>query len=108
MIVSANGLSGVSRSGVRIHFADRGQDFLHWDLFKTGEDTYDVCDCGPFQASVWVGTTVLGKITRNTRIKLVTRWGEKLRLNYPIVRTETIEIPIELLPDGTADLQGAA
>lgn len=37
-----------------MHFEDRGQDFLEWDLDADGL----VVDCRPFQASAWIGVRV--------------------------------------------------
>ncbi|MEQ8685476.1 MAG: hypothetical protein RIE86_09290 [Imperialibacter sp.] len=38
----------------RYHFEDEGQDFTYWDIDSEGT----VVDCGPFQATIWVGKRV--------------------------------------------------
>lgn len=38
----------------RIHFEDKGQDFLYWDIDDVGE----VVDCMPMHRAVWLGVFV--------------------------------------------------
>lgn len=40
---------------IRVYFEEKGQDFDWWDIEKMGPTMGKVIDCGPFQASVWVG-----------------------------------------------------
>lgn len=40
---------------IRVYFQEKGQDFDWWDIEMMGPTMGKVIDCGPFQASVWVG-----------------------------------------------------
>jgi hypothetical protein len=73
----------------RIHFEDHGQDFLWWDVNPKGA----VVDCGPFQASVWVGCTVKLPMPKvGKRPSFTTKQGKRLRLNYAIEKIEEKEV----------------
>tara|TARA_R110002012_G_C11535094_1_gene600906 strand:+ start:694 stop:939 length:246 start_codon:yes stop_codon:yes gene_type:complete len=72
----------------RIHFEDHGQDFLWWDIDAQGK----VIDCGPFQASVWVGSRVDLPVEEFTAPYFLTKGGDFLRLNYPIESIEEKEV----------------
>ncbi len=76
----------------RIHFEDQGQDFLWWDINELDE----VIDCGPFQASVWVGCQLIidneGGLLEGDRPFFVNQDGEMLQLNYAIEQIEELEV----------------
>lgn len=72
------------KANTRIYFEDHGQDFLWWDLNEKKE----VVDCGPFQASVWVGSKVTSDLEQGTQIDFISKFDDILKLNYPI---QTIE-----------------
>jgi hypothetical protein len=61
----------------RIHFEDRGQDFLWFDIDSDGK----VVDCGPFQAWLWVGKK--GKLL--TEPNGTQRFS---RIRYAVIRVE--------------------
>lgn len=73
----------------RIHFEDWGQDFLWWDIDPEG----NVVDCGPFQASVWVGCKIDLPVEEFTYPYFETPRGEYLQLNYAIYELEEREVP---------------
>jgi hypothetical protein len=69
----------------RIHFKDLGQDFLWWDL----DENNKVVDCGPFQATLWVGTQVFDDsetgIIEGDHILFESKHAaDFIRLRYPI------------------------
>lgn len=73
----------------RIHFQDKGQDFLYWDVDFLGV----VVDCGPFQAFVWVGTVLdLPLPEVGGRPHFETKDGDYLTLNYAIEKIEEMEV----------------
>ncbi len=76
----------------RIHFEDQGQDFLWWDINELDE----VIDCGPFQASVWVGCQLIidneGGLLEGDRPFFVNQDGEMMQLNYAIEQIEELEV----------------
>lgn len=76
----------------RIHFEDQGQDFLWWDINELDE----VIDCGPFQASVWVGCQLIidneGGLLEGDRPFFMNQDGEMMRLNYAIEQIEELEV----------------
>lgn len=65
-------------------FEDKGQDFLEWDLDRTGR----VIACRPFQESVWKNTVIVRNARKGRRPVIVTRHfpGQLKRLNYRIVQ----------------------
>ena len=69
-----------------IEFKDRGQDFTHWDIDKTGR----VIACRPFQSWVWTNSRVVNRCLRETYlIGVVAVETSELRwINYPIVSIE--------------------
>jgi len=71
----------------RIHFDDQGQDFLWWDLDESGL----VVDCGPFQASIWVGSKVDMPVEEFTKPYFENKYEEYLQLNYYIDSIEERE-----------------
>lgn len=75
----------------RIHIQDHGQDFLWWDVNEDG----DVVDCGPFQASVWVGSELrlpVELLEPGDPINFVSPNGEFMTLNYAIEKIEIKEV----------------
>lgn len=73
----------------RIYFEDHGQDFLWWDIDSLGA----VVDCGPFQASVWVGSCLDLPIPEvGERPYFETKYGDYLELNYAIEKIEEREV----------------
>lgn len=76
----------------RIHFEDQGQDFLWWDINELDE----VIDCGPFQASVWVGCQLIidneGGLLEGDRPFFMNQDGDMLQLNYAIEQIEELEV----------------
>jgi hypothetical protein len=77
----------------RIFFEDQGQDFLWWDL----NHELKVVDCGPFQASVWVGCIVIDDsesgILPGDRVLINSpHVAELIRLNYEVKRIEELEV----------------
>jgi hypothetical protein len=77
----------------RIYFEDHGQDFLWWDINQDG----DVVDCGPFQASVWVGCEIFDDsesgLLEGDRPCFINKKGELMQLNYAIEKIEEREVP---------------
>lgn len=73
----------------RIYFKDNGQDFLWWEINPNGL----VTDCGPFQASVWVGTKVLYpyNLTTGGEVDFISKQGGVFTLKHRIEKIETIE-----------------
>lgn len=80
---------------ISIHFEDKGQDFLVWDI-----DTASgiVVDCRPFQARIWNGTKVYkyakGKcpiismvLTDKNNKQVLSK--NKVTLNYKVTKIET-------------------
>lgn len=76
----------------KLHFEDQGQDFLWWEIDEHGK----VVDCGPFQASVWVGSVIIDDsetgLTEGDRPLFFSKHGQELRLNYQIERIEEMEV----------------
>lgn len=76
----------------RIHFEDQGQDFLWWDINELDE----VIDCGPFQASVWVGCQLIidseSELLEGDRPFFMNQDGDLLELNYAIEKIEELEV----------------
>jgi hypothetical protein len=77
----------------RIHFEDHGQDFLWWDVDTSGK----VIDCGPFQASVWVGSQIIqdsetGLVEGDRVLVSCPHVDDHLLINYPIERLEEREV----------------
>ncbi len=76
---------------IKVTFQDHGQDFLWWVL-----EDQKVVDCGPFQASFWVGrvvTTPQSEIAVGTQLGLeLTIMGKPQNrlLNYPIEAVEVL------------------
>lgn len=68
-----------------IRFADRGQDFLEWDIDADGT----VVGCRPFQASTWCGCVVqnLADLKRGAIVRFVSpRIDQTERtIRYPLV-----------------------
>lgn len=66
-----------------LHFEDKGQDFLWWEIDKNGL----VVDCGPSQSWVWVGSTVdVSRIYDDDRVvHFTTKDCETTTLNYLMV-----------------------
>lgn len=80
---------------IRIHFEDRGQDFLWWDLEDRGDDySYRVTDCGPFQKWFWTKAYVAADSIKIGQPPLVTL-DEKTAspLKYAVTRLERIGGP---------------
>lgn len=72
----------------RLHFEDHGQDFLWWDIDAEG----NVIDCGPFQASVWVGCKVAtGSVSQGCPPFFKSKQGKRMSLNYPVEKIEILE-----------------
>jgi len=69
---------------IRIHFEDNGQDFLWWDVDEHG----NVLDCGPFQASIWVGCIILDPedLQRGSEVEFVNKSGDMLILKHKVDR----------------------
>lgn len=76
----------------KLHFEDQGQDFLWWEINEEEE----VVDCGPFQASVWVGCQLVNDaetgIVEGDYPVFMTKTGDFLHLNYKIERIEEMEV----------------
>lgn len=71
----------------KITFEDCGQDFLWWVIDENGL----VIDCGPFQASVWVGSVVdLDTLEEWEPVCFDSKSGEYLCLNYVVESIEEI------------------
>jgi hypothetical protein len=69
----------------KIHFEDCGQDFLWWII----DDEGNVVDCGPFQASVWVGSTVyMDELEVGEPPMFNSRFGDDQLLNYSVTKIE--------------------
>ncbi len=63
-----------------IHLADRGQDFLEWDI-KDGI----VVGCRPFQGFAWNGTRVHNTIIKpGDYLDITTKSGKRTTLYYPV------------------------
>lgn len=77
----------------KLHFEDKGQDFLWWKINEDG----DVVDCGPFQASVWVGVVIFDDsesgLLEGDRPWFISKNGELKQLNYKIEEIEELEVP---------------
>ena len=71
---------------MRIHFKDRGQDFLWWDLDENGK----CIDAGPFQASIWTGYEVIDHTALKVgdHICCITKQGDNWQCLYPLTRIE--------------------
>lgn len=72
----------------KIYFEDHGQDFLWWTIDRDGF----VIDCGPFQASVWVGSQVLQPYNLKVggEVDFNTKRGSLLTLKYKIKKIEAV------------------
>lgn len=71
-----------------LHFEDKGQDFLQWTL----DEHNNVIDCAPFQASVWVGCSVIdSSIIQGECPSFLTKRNDRMTLKYKIEKIETIE-----------------
>lgn len=74
----------------KIHFEDKGQDFLWWIIDPEGK----VIDCGPFQKSFWVGSAVfLPDLEVGEPITYMNRFGDDRILNYAVTKIEEIKQP---------------
>jgi hypothetical protein len=72
----------------KIHFEDRGQDFLWWTI----DEENNVVDCGPFQSSVWVGCWVVdSSIMIGEKPRFLTQSDEPMTLNYAIEKIEQLK-----------------
>lgn len=78
---------------MKIHFEDRGQDFLTWQINNNGV----IVDCLPFQSSFWVG----GEVRRQARLKV----GGKVTYSHDGFQTSiTLKYRIRAIePDLTAE-----
>lgn len=77
----------------RLHFEDQGQDFLWWDINQSDE----VVDCGPFQASIWVGSQIIadsesGIVEGDRPLFIGKQGGDARRLLYAIESIEEKEV----------------
>lgn len=72
-----------------LHFEDRGQDFLEWDV----DDQGVVVACRPFQEWVWNGSLMLDHpdFRIGTAPAYVNSDGQIRTLNYRIVKIERSE-----------------
>lgn len=80
---------------IRFHFEDRGQDFTWWDI---DEESGEVVDCGPFQASIWANGRhyvnlsqphgVGDLLTTTDDIERSIKTGYSRTLNCPVERIE--------------------
>ena len=74
--------------GRKINFEDRGQDFLWWVI----DENYEVTDCGPFQASVWVGSQIEREtLAVGEQPCFETNTGQYLQLKYKVESIEDCE-----------------
>ncbi|KKM94730.1 hypothetical protein LCGC14_1195420 [marine sediment metagenome] len=65
-----------------VHFVDRGQDFLEWDI-EHGK----VVGCRPFQYWLWKDTQVHNTvILPGDILEITTPRGDRTTLNYPVER----------------------
>lgn len=73
----------------KIHFEDNGQDFLWWEIDQDGV----VVGCGPFQASIWVGSTVINhsRLRAGGPVYFISNQGQKLTLIHKIKKIENNE-----------------
>lgn len=73
----------------KLYFEDKGQDFLWWVVDENGV----VTDCGPFQASLWVGNTVIAPelLLVGDQPEFISKQGNALLLNYKIEKIEIYE-----------------
>jgi len=76
----------------KLHFEDQGQDFLWWEI----NDQDEVVDCGPFQASVWVGCQLIidneSGLLEGDCPHFMTKDGQFLTLLYCIEEIEEMEV----------------
>lgn len=74
------------KMATKITFEDNGQDFLWWAVDGEG----NVVDCGPFQASVWVGSVIIDHELLNPgdEVEFISNQGDVLVLKHKV---ETIE-----------------
>ena len=73
----------------RVHFVDRGQDFLFFDVeVKTGK----IVDVEPFQYSLWSKFTVLNidSVEKGKYLHIVKEPAEPIYIIYPISSIEVI------------------
>ncbi|RKE02341.1 hypothetical protein [Marinifilum flexuosum] len=73
---------------IKVHFEDKGQDFLWWKITAQGA----VVDCGPFQKSVWCGSFVyLETVVVGQKLEFVSKTGNPLMLSYETIKIEEVE-----------------
>ncbi len=74
----------------RIHFVDRGQDFLAWDIDQWGM----VLDSQPFQSSIWADYWVLNHDRLKVGMKVVISKSPddpSRSISYPVERIENLK-----------------
>lgn len=76
----------------KLHFEDQGQDFLWWEINEEEE----VVDCGPFQASIWVGCQLItdsetGLVEGDCPV-FMNKQGEMKQLLYKVEEIEELEV----------------
>lgn len=75
----------------KIRFEDQGQDFLWWVVNDYGR----VVNCGPFQASVWIGSIVpdADLLKPNDKVEFIPRnSGDVMVLKYRVQSVEVVQL----------------